>query len=197
MATTRKKSTTRKKTASRKTAAKKTAAPQAKARGAKSAVKIERAPEVSLESRLLAPLAELESLLERFRKSQWPNPFAWDWPPAPDFKGFFEGRPPSVDIIDSDTHIIARAEVPGVDKDDLEVNVSDRLLTIRGKTRHEERKTEGDIQRREIRAGAFSRTMTLPDAVDGRRAKATYRDGVLELKLPKLKRSKRHDVRID
>lgn len=196
---------TKKKPAARKKTKKKVA--KAKAKTAKSAkrssaaskvaVKSEPAPEVSLESKMLAPLAELESLLERFRKSQWPNPFTWDWPPTPDFKGFFEGRPASVDVVDTDTHILARAEVPGVDKDDLEVNISDRLLTIKGKTRHEAEKIQGDIHRREIRTGSFSRTVTLPDAVDGRRTKSSYKDGVLELKMPKVKRSKKHSVKID
>ena len=114
-----------------------------------------------------------------------------------DFKSFFEGRPPSVDVIDGDTQIVARAEVPGVDKEDLEVSVSDRSLTIKGQTRFEEEKTEGDIHRREIRTGAFTRTVTLPDAVDGRKTKATYKDGVLELKMPKLKPSRKHDIKIN
>ncbi|UCG73305.1 MAG: Hsp20/alpha crystallin family protein [Chromatiales bacterium] len=204
MATTRKKKTTRKKTsktATRKTAAKKPAKKAAAAKKpaakAKAPVKSAAAPEVSLESRLLAPIAELESLLERFRKSRFPNPLNWEWPPTMDFTGFFEGRPPSVDIIDRDTAIIARAEIPGVDKENLEINVGDRSLTIKGKTRHEEEKTEGDIHRREISAGAFVRTVTLPDAVDGRRTKATYKDGLLELKMPKLKRSKKHSITID
>lgn len=198
-----------KKTASKKTASKKKAAKKAvrktarkpaakKPTPAKSKVAVESKPdpEVSLESRLLAPVAELESLLERFRKSRFPNPLNWEWPPSVDFSGFFAGRPPSVDIIDRDTHILARAEIPGVDKDDLEINVSDRSLTIKGKTRHEEEKTEGDIHRREISAGAFLRTVTLPDAVDGRKTKALYKDGLLELKMPKIKPSKKHSVQI-
>lgn len=194
----KRKTTTRKKTKKKVTKASsgKKAAAAKISRSAEVPVKSAAAPEVSLESRLLAPLAELESLLERFRKSQWPNPFTWDWPPTPDFKSFFEGRPPSIDVIDGDSCIIARAEVPGVDKDDLEVNVSDRSLTIKGKTRLEDKKTEGDIHRQEIRTGSFTRTVTLPDAVDGRKAKASYKDGVLEMKMPKLKPTKKHNVKI-
>jgi HSP20 family protein len=202
IAATRKK-TTRKKASKktvRKTAKKSARKPDATkktAAEAKVPVKSAGAPEVSLESRMLAPVAELESLLERFRKSRFPNPLNWDWPPTMDFSSFFQGRPASVDIIDRDTHIIARAEIPGVDKDDLDINVSDRSLTIKGKTRHEEEKTEGDIHRREISAGSFLRTVTLPDAVDGRKTTAIYKDGLLELKMPKLKRSKKHSVKVD
>ena len=197
------KTTTRKKTkkeavktrAASKPSAKKASATKPSG-AAKVAVKATAAPEVSLESRLLAPLAELESLRERFRKSQFPSFRGWEWPPSMDFSSFLEGRPPSLDIVDRENDIIARAELPGVDKDDLEINISDRSLTIKGETKHKEDKVEGDIHRREIRRGSFMRTVTLPDAVDGRKTKASYKDGVLELKMPKLKRSKKHSVKI-
>ena len=89
------------------------------------------------------------------------------------------------------------AEIPGIEKDDLSVTVTDRTLTIKGENRQEEESEEGELHRREIRTGSFSRTLTLPEDVDGSKAKASYKDGMLELRLPKLRRAKKHDVKVD
>jgi HSP20 family protein len=194
-AATRKQTKASKKSTAKTTAAKK-AATKSKSADAKVQASKDQGPGAAVESRLLTPLAELEMLLERLRKSQWPNPLNWDWPSPPDFGALFEGRLPAIDIVDGDTHIIARAELPGVDKDDLEIQLGDRMLTIKGKTRQEKKKTEGDIHRQEIRAGAFARTLTLPEKVDAKRARATYKDGVLQLKMPKLEKSKKHSVKV-
>ena len=135
---------TRKKTATRKEAAtpSKTKA-RKKAAAAKSEVAVEAAPpERSLESRLRAPLEEMERMLDAFRRRGWYRPAAFEWPRWPELH--LEGRFPSVDVVNRDKDIQIKAEVPGIDKDDLSVSVTDRTLTIKGETRHEEEKDEGD-----------------------------------------------------
>lgn len=151
----------------------------------------------SLESRLVAPLAELERVLGEVRRRDWLNPSSWDWPRLPEMPSLFEHRVPSVDVVEKEKEIVVRAEVPGVDRDDLEVSVADRTLTIRGETRHEEEHDEGDLHRREIRTGAFSRVVTLPADVDPGKARARYRDGVVTLKLPKVRSSRRKTISVD
>lgn len=185
-AATRKKAATAKKATTRKKGATKAAAkPRLDA-------PVEAAPpEHSLEARLLAPLEEMERMLHTFRRRDWLHPTSFDSPRWPELERF-----PSIDVIDRDKEIQIKAEIPGIEKDDLSVTVTDRTLTIRGESRKEEESEEGELHRREIRTGAFSRTLTLPEDVDGRKAKASYKDGLLELRLPKRSRSKRHAVKV-
>jgi HSP20 family protein len=193
-------SKSRKKTAAKK----KAAAPANKATGKKAAPRkaeeaaaveaVEAAPPAeSLESRMLAPLQEMERMVDAFRRRDWFRPMAFEWPRWPELP---EMRFPSVNVVNRDKDIQVKAEIPGMEKDDLSVTVTDRTLTIKGESRHEEETKEGEHHRREIRAGSFSRTLTLPEDVDGRKATASYKDGVLELTLPKLRRSKKHDVKV-
>jgi HSP20 family protein len=193
---TRKKTAAKKKVATAKKATtRKKAAPKATGESQSEVPVKAAAPERSLEARLLAPLEEMERMLDAFRRRDWLRPMTSDWPRWPEL--LLEGRFPSIDVIDRDQEIQIKAEVPGIEKDDLSVTVTDRTLTIKGESRHEEESGEGELHRREIRTGSFARTLTLPEDVDGSKAKANYKDGLLELRLPKLRRSKRHAVKVD
>ena len=99
--------------------------------------------------------------------------------------------------MDKEEVVIVRAEVPGMKKEDLEVSVTDNTVTIRGSTKHEEKTEEGEYYRCEISRGEFSRTVGLPAEVDGDKAKATFKDGVLELTLPKVAVSKRRSIKVE
>jgi HSP20 family protein len=135
------------------------------------------------------PFGEVERLFDDFFGRRWPRPFAWErFPEMPAM--------PSVDVIDRDDEVVVRAEVPGYKKEDIEVSVSDSSLTIKGETKTEEKEEKGDYYRCEISRGAFTRTVELPAAVDDSKAKASMRDGVLELTLPKLEKAKRHTIAI-
>lgn len=103
---------------------------------------------------------------------------------------------PSVDVIDRDDEVVVRAAVPGYKKEDIEISVSDSLLTIKGETKTEEKEEKGDYYRCEISQGSFSRMVELPASVDDTKAKATMKDGMLELTLPKVEKSKRHTISI-
>ena len=109
---------------------------------------------------------------------------------------FKEGLP-EVDVIDQDSSIMVRAALPGVKKDNLEVSSTDRTITIRGKTREETREEKGEYYRHEISTGNFLRTVSLPAAVDESRIKAKFKDGLLEVTLPKLESAKRHTVKVE
>ena len=99
--------------------------------------------------------------------------------------------------MDRAKEVVVRAEVPGVDKKDLDVSIADRTLTIRGSSRQEETKEEDDFFRREIRSGMFSRSVLLPADVNASKAKAKFKGGVVELRLPKVRASKRHQISVD
>ena len=112
-------------------------------------------------------------------------------------KSPFEGRSPKVDVIDRDKEIVVKAELPGLKKDDLEVGIIDNRFTIKASTKHEEETEEGEYHRRELSTGSFVRTLILPADVDGAKAKALFKDGMLELTMPKQEQAKRHNVKIE
>ena len=85
----------------------------------------------------------------------------------------------------------------GIEKDDLDISVSDNLLTIKGETKHEEKEEKGEYYRCEISRGTFSRTVALPSDVDSEGGKAKFKDGVLELTLPKIEKTKRRSIKIE
>ncbi|EHQ53670.1 heat shock protein Hsp20 [Ectothiorhodospira sp. PHS-1] len=105
-------------------------------------------------------------------------------------------RTPSVDLIERDNEIVLRAEVPGIDKEHLDTSVDEKSVTIRGDVTHEEQESEGDYYRCEIARGEFARSVPLPFAIDADKARASLKDGVLELVMPKLEGSKRRKIKI-
>ncbi len=148
-------------------------------------------------AKVISPFNEMEDMLDKYFSQGWLRPFQMDWPSFPKMKTVFEGKPPSVDIIDRDDEVVVKAELPGVDKDDIDISVTSNTVSIKGSTSHEEKEEKGDYYRCEMSRGSFARTMSLPAEVDESKSKAKFKDGILELKLPKLKKSKRHKVKID
>ena len=106
-------------------------------------------------------------------------------------------RVPSVDIVEKDGNIVVRAEIPGVDKKDIEITLNSNNLTIQGKSKHESKETTDQYHRCEISTGSFSRTLTLPSDVDGDNVKATFTDGLLEVTLPKIEKTSQSKITID
>ena len=92
--------------------------------------------------------------------------------------------------------LVVRAEMPNIDPKTVDVTVTDGALTLRGETRHEEEHKGRNYFRRELRAGAFTRTLPLPTEVKSAEAKATYKDGVLEVKIPKSERVRPTSVKV-
>ena len=91
---------------------------------------------------------------------------------------------PPVDVLRNKDHILVRADVPGVSKDDLDINVLNNRLFIRGEKHRENQVDENNAHRLERSYGRFERVVDLPAQVDPEGIKATFRDGVLELNAP-------------
>jgi HSP20 family protein len=90
-----------------------------------------------------------------------------------------------VDEFRENGNLVLRAEVPGIDPDkDVELTVLDGMLRIDAERREEEKQEEKGYIRRELRYGSFSRTLPLPDGVSEKDIKATYKDGILEVRVP-------------
>lgn len=148
----------------------------------------------------MSPFEELENAFERaysrFFPHNWLRQARWELPRWGDLPVPFEGKHPRVDVIDHDDKVVVKAELPGVEKKDLDVTMSDNTVTIKGSASHEKEEKKGDYYRKEMSSGSFARTVVLPAEVDGGKADATYKDGVLELTLPKLAKSKRRKVTV-
>lgn len=109
---------------------------------------------------------------------------------------FWSGALPQVDILDREAELVVRAAAPGFGKDDIEVTSTHDAVTLRG-CKREERTEGGEFYRREIHCEDFLRTVHLPALVDDTKARAVFRDGVLEITLPKVEKATRHTLKIE
>ena len=148
-------------------------------------------------ARALSPIEDIERMFDNFFRRGLMRPFHWEWPSWGELAAPLEAKLPRVDVIDRDNEIVVRAEVPGVDKDNLDVTLSDNTVTIKGSTSHEEKEEKGDYYRCEISRGSFARTVTLPADVDGAKAKASFKDGMLEVTMPKVTPAQRHTIKVE
>jgi len=92
---------------------------------------------------------------------------------------------PAVDIFEEQERFIVRADLPGVDPDDIEVNMENGVLTVSGERKNEERSEFEGVSRIERISGRFLRRFTLPDTADADAIKAKCRNGILEISIPK------------
>jgi HSP20 family protein len=121
------------------------------------------------------------------------------------FKSFFSGYPeereghwaPIIDIEEDKDSILVKVEVPGINKDDIKVTVRDNILSISGERKQEKEMKEKTFHRIERSYGKFSRTITLPTAVDAGKIKATYKDGILNVSLPKPESVKPKQIEVE
>ena len=103
---------------------------------------------------------------------------------------------PAVDVVRDDGNLVIRADVPGIKPEEVKVEVEDDILTVSGQ--HEERKEEKDKDylRRERRNGSFSRSLTLPVAVDAKKIKAKTHEGVVEVTIPLPKEPEKKKIEV-
>jgi HSP20 family protein len=119
------------------------------------------------------------------------------------FENFFEGGPsrfwerssePAVEVSDTKDTVLVKAQVPGMSKDNIQVNIMDDVLTLKGELKEEEKKEDKNYYRQEFRYGAFLRTIPLPSAVQGDKATAQLKDGILEISIPKSETAKAKQI---
>jgi HSP20 family protein len=125
------------------------------------------------------------------------------------FDNFFSGLPerrsgllegewaPSIDIAETDNEIVVTAELPGVDQKDVDITITDDVLTLKGEKKEEKEIKKENYHRIERSYGGFQRTVTLPTGVQADKAKATYKDGVLTVNVPKTEEAKPKQIKIN
>ena len=104
---------------------------------------------------------------------------------------------PPVDIFEKSDNLVIRAELPGLEKDDIEIRIENGVLTLHGQRKQESEVEEANAYRLERVYGTFTRSFSLPTTVDASRVAATYRDGVLEVSVPKVEAAKPKKVEIN
>ena len=101
----------------------------------------------------------------------------------------WSGRPeswvPAVDVFDTKEAVVLKAELPGMKVDDIQIEVDDNVLTVKGERSFEEKVDEQRYYRVERRYGSFQRSLALPQGVKADEIRATYEDGVLQVTVPK------------
>jgi HSP20 family protein len=122
------------------------------------------------------------------------------------FEDFLERRPfhlgelgvtePAVEVSDTKDAVVVKAQVPGISQENIQLSVTENALTLKGELKEEETKEDKNYHQREFHYGAFSRTVSLPTAVQAEQATATLKDGVLEVTIPKSEETKVKEIPI-
>jgi HSP20 family protein len=107
-----------------------------------------------------------------------------------------EGFPLALDMIEEEGQYIVKASMPGVEPDQVEITLTDNVLTIKGETKSESENDRSNYHVRERHYGSFVRHLTLPAAVDAEHVEATHENGVLTLRLPKTEAAKPKKIAI-
>jgi len=103
---------------------------------------------------------------------------------------------PSVDIFESEGEIVVKAELPGMERKDIVLNLENNVLTLKGERRFEKETKEENYHRIERSYGSFSRAFSIPAIVDEEKIRADYKDGVLKIALPKKEQAKAKQIKI-
>ena len=104
---------------------------------------------------------------------------------------------PAVDISETDEEFVVSADTPGMKAEDIKISVANNVLTLRGEKKNVREDKEENFHRIERTYGSFERTFSLPSGVDSQNIRAKYKDGVLEVRLPKSKEAKPQEIKVE
>jgi len=135
------------------------------------------------------PLQELVAMSHRLNRTI-------NDPYTPQAEDSFGAWAPPVDIFERQDQLVIRAEVPGVQLDDMDVRIENGVLTLHGERKQDTDLKQENAHRMERVYGAFTRSFSLPATVDAARVAATYKDGVLEVTVPKAETAKPKSIEI-
>jgi HSP20 family protein len=130
----------------------------------------------------------MEDFFGRNRRPWWPSLWSRG--------GLREIITPALDVYEEKDDIIVKAELPGMTKDDIEVDISASHLTLKGEKKKEEKIEAGDYFACERSYGAFHRSVELPRDVQADKVKASFKNGVLEIRLPKTEEAKSREIKV-
>jgi len=146
-------------------------------------------------SRALSVIEQMDRFFEDFfgrRFGPWWPTIRWPeirWPAEMEIS-------PSVDIFEDKDEIVVKAELPGMGKEDVNVNITEDTLTISGEKKKEEKVEKKDYYHLERSYGSFSRSFRLPADVQTEKARATFKNGILEIRVPKTEEAKKKEIKV-
>lgn len=149
---------------------------------------------VSEPHRFLTPFEDMERWFEEAFRRPFFGP---SWMPRIKLPELMGEVSPSVDIFEDGNNVVVKAEVPGMKKEDIEVNLTQDTITISGHKKEEEKVEKKDFYRLERSFGSFTRKLRLPSDILTDKAKASFKDGVLEVRIPKSPTAKATKIAID
>lgn len=140
---------------------------------------------------------DFEHWLDRFMEDMWRRPFPSlfgrdRWLPIRPLSI----RMPSLDVYEEKDSVVVKAELPGMKKEDVGVNLAGENLTIKGEKKEDKEVKEDDYYRRERSYGSFLRTVALPCEVKSDEIKASFKDGVLEIRMSKTEEAKKKSISV-
>ena len=138
------------------------------------------------------PFRDITTLQDRVNRLFGDSLARWSGPE----EGTYGAWMPPVEIFEKEDNLVLRAELPGIAQKDIELHVENGTLTLRGEKRRDKEVKEDHLHRGERYYGAFMRTFSLPTSVDADRIRASYKDGVLEVILPKAETAKPKRIEI-
>lgn len=104
---------------------------------------------------------------------------------------------PAMNVLENKDNIMISADLPGMTEKDIDITILGDTLTIKGEKKHEEKKEEENYHMFERTYGAFQRTVALPASVENDKAKASFKNGVLEIKIPKKEEAKPKQLKVN
>ncbi len=104
---------------------------------------------------------------------------------------------PAVDIYETKDNVVLKAELPGLEKKDFSIEIKDNMLTLKGERKFEKETKEENYYRMERAYGSFMRSFNLPASVDKDKVKAKFKDGILEVTVPKTEAAKPKQINVD
>jgi len=140
------------------------------------------------------PLTEVRSLARRLERFMEPMTSVTSF--REPFRYFGEGFWPNVDIYEDKEEIVCMVELPGMDIKDVEIRLEDSTLTIQGERKMTREDKKENYVRVEANYGSFSRSFTMPSTIDKDRIRAEFKNGVLEIHLPKRTEAKGRTIPI-
>jgi len=148
-------------------------------------------------SEIASRVEDIEHWMEHFMDDMWRRPFPSllgrdRWLPIRPLSL----RMPSIDVYEEKDSVVVKAELPGMTKEDIEVNLAGENLTIKGEKKEDKEVKEDNYYRRERSYGSFLRTVALPSEVKRDEIKASFKDGVLEVRMPKTEDAKKKSVSV-
>jgi HSP20 family protein len=104
---------------------------------------------------------------------------------------------PAVDIFETENELVLKGDVPGVDMNDIDIQIENGTLSLKGERKFEDHQKEKGFHRVERRYGAFARYFTLPDTLEADKVRADYKNGVLTITLPKKELAKPRQIKVE